>query len=171
MSNRCITVAGLPSSFAITQMSSSWTMATLTLFMDRQFSLLHHTFHGSTVYSHHCKLACRYFTFLCAFRRADVVCISSLHLRHKECYWFVMGCVGAAGHDCERTARRGGGQCMVPPPQASGTGNTPLHIRCGRPHSLCGQSKFAVHDNHLMHLYFIDSAVCKQLSHPFHMQS
>lgn len=84
-----------------------------------------------------------------------------------------MGCVGVAGHDCERTARRGAGQCMAPPPQARGTGNAPLHICRGRPHSLCGRSKPAVHlvpDNHLIHLKFIDLTVCKHLSHPFYMQ-
>ena len=141
--------------------------------MHHRFSLLCYTFHRSTVRSHFCKLACRYHTSS-AFKQADLVCISSLHMHHKECYCFVMGCVGVAGHDCERTARRGGGQCMAPPPQAGGTGNTPLHICCGRPHSLCGQSKPVVHlvpDNHLMHLYFIVSTVCKQLTLPFYLQS
>ncbi len=59
---------------------------------------------------------------------------------------------------------------MAPPPQAAGTGNTPLHICRGGPHSLCGQSKPVVPDNHLVHLHFIKSNVCKQLSLPFYMQ-
>ncbi len=136
-------------------------------------SLLYHTFHR---YSPQPPLQVgMQVSFLPLYQQAaDLVCISSLHLHHKECYCFVMGCVGVAGHDCERTARRGGRQCMAPPPQAGSTGNTPLHIWRWRPHSLCGQSKPVVHlvpDNHLMHLYFIDLIVCKQMTLPFYMQS